>query len=58
MLGERATQERFIYHHHWRGGDLVMWNEAATMHRSAADADPHARRILMRTIVHPALAIC
>jgi hypothetical protein len=35
-----------------------MWNEAATMHRSAADADPHARRILMRTIVHPALAIC
>jgi hypothetical protein len=30
-----------------------MWDEVATMHRSAGDADPRQRRIMLRTIVHP-----
>jgi alpha-ketoglutarate-dependent taurine dioxygenase len=37
----------------WRVGDVVMWDEIATMHRGAADARPEERRIMLRTIVHP-----
>jgi len=50
-LAEHATQERFIYYHHWRVGDLLMWDERATMHRGAGDSRPEERRIMLRTIV-------
>lgn len=33
MLTEWATQERFLYVHRWRQGDLVMWDNAWTMHK-------------------------
>lgn len=52
-LRDHATQERFVYYHAWRVGDVVMWDEIATMHRGAADARPEERRIMLRTIVHP-----
>lgn len=28
-----ATQSRFVYTHRWRPGDLVIWDNRATMHR-------------------------
>jgi len=52
-LRDHATQERFVYYHAWRVGDVVMWDEIATMHRGAGDARPEERRIMLRTIVHP-----
>jgi taurine dioxygenase len=52
-LRDHATQDRFVYYHSWRVGDLVMWDEIATMHRGAGDAAPEARRVMLRTIVHP-----
>ena len=52
-LRDHATQERFVYYHAWRVGDVVMWDELATMHRGAGDARPEERRIMLRTIVHP-----
>jgi taurine dioxygenase len=52
-LTEHATQERFVYYHHWRVGDLLMWDERATMHRSAGDYRPDERRVMLRTIVYP-----
>jgi taurine dioxygenase len=52
-LRDHATLDQFVYYHHWRVGDVVMWDEVATMHRSAADADPTQRRIMLRTIVRP-----
>jgi taurine dioxygenase len=55
-LSAHAIQPAFIYHHHWRVGDVVMWDEYATMHRGAADYSANERRVLMRTIVHPASA--
>ncbi|QJW84793.1 TauD/TfdA family dioxygenase [Ramlibacter terrae] len=32
-LLEHATQREFIYRHHWQVGDLVMWDNTATVHR-------------------------
>jgi taurine dioxygenase len=52
-LAEFSTQERFVYYHSWRPGDLLMWDERATMHRGAGDARPEERRIMLRTIVYP-----
>lgn len=52
-LGVHATQDRFVYYHRWRGGDLLMWDERATMHRGAGDSRPDERRVMLRTIVYP-----
>jgi alpha-ketoglutarate-dependent 2,4-dichlorophenoxyacetate dioxygenase len=32
-LIEHATQREFVYRHEWREGDLVIWDNRATMHR-------------------------
>jgi alpha-ketoglutarate-dependent 2,4-dichlorophenoxyacetate dioxygenase len=32
-LMEHATQREFIYQHRWQVGDLVMWDNTATVHR-------------------------
>ncbi|MCX7864936.1 MAG: TauD/TfdA family dioxygenase [Novosphingobium sp.] len=29
-----ATQPQFVYRHHWREGDLVIWDNTGTMHRA------------------------
>jgi alpha-ketoglutarate-dependent 2,4-dichlorophenoxyacetate dioxygenase len=33
-LIEHATQPQFVYSHHWQDGDLVIWDNRATMHRA------------------------
>jgi alpha-ketoglutarate-dependent taurine dioxygenase len=52
-LTEHATQDQAVYYHNWRVGDVVVWDERATMHRGAGDARPEERRIMLRTIVYP-----
>jgi alpha-ketoglutarate-dependent 2,4-dichlorophenoxyacetate dioxygenase len=32
-LLEHATQREFVHEHHWQVGDLVMWDNTATVHR-------------------------
>ncbi len=32
-LLEHATQREFVYTHQWQAGDLVMWDNTATVHR-------------------------
>jgi taurine dioxygenase len=51
-LAAHATQDRFTYYHNWRVGDVLMWDERATMHRGAGDYRPDERRIMLRTIVY------
>jgi alpha-ketoglutarate-dependent taurine dioxygenase len=51
-LAAHATQERFVYYHHWRVGDVLMWDERATMHRGAGDSRPDEPRVMLRTIVY------
>jgi len=42
-----------VYYHRWRVGDVLIWDERATMHRGAGDYRPDERRIMLRTIVYP-----
>ncbi len=47
-LIEHATQPRFVYRHSWRVGDLVIWDNRATMHRGRPFDDAVHRRELRR----------
>jgi alpha-ketoglutarate-dependent 2,4-dichlorophenoxyacetate dioxygenase len=47
-LIEHATQARFVYRHVWRPGDLVIWDNRATMHRGRPFDDAKHRRELRR----------
>ena len=48
-LMEHATQPQFVYAHVWKVGDLVMWDNRATMHRVRRYADMRVVRDLRRT---------
>src|ERR1700746_930190 len=52
-LAESAVQDRFVYYPSGQVGDLLMWDERATMHRGAGDYHPEERRVMLRTIVYP-----
>ena len=47
-LIEHATQREFVYRHPWRVGDLVIWDNRATMHRATPFEDAKHRRELHR----------
>ena len=47
-LTEHATQREFVYRHVWRVGDLVIWDNRATMHRATPYDDARDRRELRR----------
>ncbi len=50
-LHAHATSGRYVYRHHWAVGDLVIWDNDATMHtRTPCDRHRH-RRLLYRTTV-------
>jgi alpha-ketoglutarate-dependent 2,4-dichlorophenoxyacetate dioxygenase len=50
-LTEHATQREFVYRHRWQVGDLVMWDNGATMHRGRPYDDMKYPRDLRRTTV-------
>jgi alpha-ketoglutarate-dependent taurine dioxygenase len=49
-LERHATQERFLYRHKWRAGDVLMWDNRCLLHRADQNFDA-ARfpRVLQRT---------
>jgi len=47
-LRDHATSPRYVYAHRWRVGDLVLWDNASTMHRRDPFPDRYAR--LMRRV--------
>jgi alpha-ketoglutarate-dependent 2,4-dichlorophenoxyacetate dioxygenase len=47
-LIEHATQREFVYRHAWAVGDLVIWDNRATMHRAQPFEDATYRRELRR----------
>jgi len=47
-LMEHATRPEFVYCHQWRVGDLVIWDNRATMHRARPFDDTRYRREMRR----------
>ncbi|MEL6622172.1 MAG: TauD/TfdA family dioxygenase, partial [Pseudomonadota bacterium] len=47
-LWDHATNPRFTYGHQWRVGDVLMWDNRATLHRRDP-FDASARRYMLRT---------
>ena len=47
-LIEHATRPEFVYRHRWRAGDLVIWDNLATMHRGRPFDDTVHKRELRR----------
>jgi alpha-ketoglutarate-dependent 2,4-dichlorophenoxyacetate dioxygenase len=50
-LNEFATQPRFCYAHAWRAGDVVIWDNRATLHRATAYDTVRHQRLMQRTTV-------
>src|SRR5262245_21359067 len=51
QLTAHATGEKYQYRHHWRRGDLVIWDNRCTMHKANADYPDGARRVMHRIVV-------
>jgi taurine dioxygenase len=52
-LKRHATDERFVYRHRWRRGDVILWDNTQTLHAAAPIAPPtgpHDRRLLHRIV--------
>lgn len=51
LLHEHSTQPEFAYRHRWQPGDVVMWDNRATMHYAIDDYGDSERR-MRRVTVH------
>ncbi len=49
FLIAKATRPEAIYRHSWQAGDVVMWDNRATMHYAVRDYSPEDRRLMHRT---------
>ena len=50
-LDAHCVRPEFCYRHHWRVGDLVMWDNASAMHLAICDYALPDRRLMHRTTV-------
>jgi taurine dioxygenase len=50
-LHEHATADKYIHRHRWSVGDLVIWDNEATMHTRTACDSKRNHRLLYRTTV-------
>lgn len=50
-LDAHCVRPEFLYRHHWRVGDLLMWDNAASMHLAICDYALPERRLMHRTTV-------
>jgi taurine dioxygenase len=48
-LFDHCTRPEFVYRHVWQVGDLVMWDNYATIHRGTGGYSADERRLLHRT---------
>ena len=50
LLYDQVEEERFVYEHRWRVGDLVVWDNRCLVH-ARKDFDPSEPRLLRRFCV-------
>ena len=46
-----CTQPKYVYSHHWRDGDAVMWDNRCTLHRATPYDKTRYKRKLHRTTI-------
>ena len=46
-LWAHATRPEFSWHHEWRAGDIIIWDNRCTMHHRDA-FNPAVRRVMHR----------
>jgi taurine dioxygenase len=56
-LTEHCIQDKFIYRHNWRGGDVVMWDNAASLHLAICDYKLPQRRLLHRVTIEGGIPV-
>ena len=49
-LNAWATQPRYVYYHHWRMGDVLLWDNSGSMHR-AVPYDARSGRSMRRVTI-------
>ena len=50
-LFEHATQEKYLYRHKWRKGDMVIWDNRSVLHQATTDYDMNEYRYLYRVLL-------
>ena len=50
QLYDHQEQKRFVYEHHWRPGDVILWDNRCTLH-ARTDFSPSERRLLRRITI-------
>jgi len=51
MLSQHVLKPEFSYRHAWAEGDLVLWDNRATLHRATFDYTASQRRVMRRATV-------
>lgn len=51
FLCRHSTREEFTFRQKWQVGDVLMWDNRATVHMALADYPPDAQRELLRTSI-------
>ena len=46
-----CTQPQYVYSHHWRDGDAVLWDNRCTLHRATPFETAKYKRMLHRTTI-------
>lgn len=49
QLNAHVTQDRFLYRHRWRAGDLVFWDNRSTIHKATGGYALPQRRLMHRS---------
>ncbi len=48
FLFRHQAQEKYLYSHDWKAGDLLMWDNIGTVHNAVADYGPKEHRYILR----------
>jgi len=51
QLYAHATQNKYLYRHKWRKGDMVLWDNRSVPHQATTDYDMEERRYLYRVLL-------
>ncbi|MBL4721132.1 MAG: TauD/TfdA family dioxygenase [Alphaproteobacteria bacterium] len=50
-LFEHSIQDKFVYHHEWRVGDMLIWDNRCTMHHANGDYPRDESRLMHRIMI-------